>query len=623
MKYIKIFVFFILLSCSAKPNQVYICGDHACKNKNEMRDYFKNNISIEVYTITSDKEKKEGLDLVELNLLKENLKSEDKVNKTLGSNKSKENIKKILDQRKKLAKLKMKKDEKPKQSIINKTKGITKTKEIKEIKKNTKSEITKEEKKIKPVTFVRLCKNLQECDIDQISKIIIDMSKDKPFPDITSRWFMKNKNYNIAIVGLGNIGLYLYEYLIKNKKKINKKTNVTLNIKYVSAKSRSKKRRIKISKNKWLKNYLQASKMKDVDIVVELIGGSEGAAKKLVFNSLKNGKHVVTANKSLISKYGDQLSKLAEKNKVNLEFEAAVAGGVPIIRSLKEGLLANKINKVYGILNGTSNYILSNMRNMNMDFKMVLDKAKKMGYAENNPASDLNGDDVKSKILILSALAFNSFINKKKIEVEGINNVDQIDIKNSEILGYKIKHLGVSELENDKLIQRIHPCLIKKESYISNVNDVFNAIIVEGKPVGKFVIQGEGAGPGATTSALVSDICSILRGNIKFPFSISYFNRKKIDTLDVSNKIFSYYIRLDVLDKKGVLSSITKIMSKNKISVKRLIQNPFKGKKFASIVIVSHKSKNRNIIRCMRQLSRKSFIINKPKFIRIEEFWKN
>ncbi len=187
MKYIQIFVFFILLSCSAKPNQVYICGDHACKNKNEMRDYFKNNISIEVYTITSDKEKKEGLDLVELNLLKENLKSEDKVNKTLGSNKSKENIKKILDQRKKLAKLKMKKDEKPKQSIINKTKGITKTKEIKEIKKNTKSEITKEDKKIKPVTFVRLCKNLQECDIDQISKIIIDMSKDKPFPDITSR----------------------------------------------------------------------------------------------------------------------------------------------------------------------------------------------------------------------------------------------------------------------------------------------------------------------------------------------------------------------------------------------------------------------------------------------------
>ena len=431
---------------------------------------------------------------------------------------------------------------------------------------------------------------------------------------------MKNKNYNIAIVGLGNIGLYLYEYLIKNKKKINRKTNVSLNIKYVSAKSRSKKRRIKISKNKWLKNYLQASKMKDVDIVVELIGGSEGAAKKLVFNSLKNGKHVVTANKSLISKYGDQLSKLAEKNKVNLEFEAAVAGGVPIIRSLKEGLLANKINKVYGILNGTSNYILSNMRNMNMDFKMVLDKAKKMGYAENNPASDLNGDDVKSKILILSALAFNSFINKKNIEVEGINNVDRLDIKNAEILGYKIKHLGVSELESDKLIQRIHPCLIKKESYISNVNDVFNAIIVEGKPVGKFVIQGEGAGPGATTSALVSDICSILRGNIKFPFSISYFNRKKIDTLDVSNKIFSYYIRLDVLDKKGVLSSITKIMSKNKISVKRLIQNPFKGKKFASIVMVSHKSKNRNIIRCMSQLSRKSFIINKPKFIRIEEF---
>ena len=429
----------------------------------------------------------------------------------------------------------------------------------------------------------------------------------------------RNKKINIAIVGLGNIGINLYSHLIKNKKNIIKKNNINFDIKYVSAKNKNKKRKIKIPKKKWLKNYLQAAKLKDIDIVIELMGGSQGPAKKLVFEAIKNGKHVVTANKALISKYGDSLSLLAEKKKVNLEFEAAVAGGIPIIRTLKEGLIANKAQRIYGILNGTSNYILSNMDKLKIDFKSVLEKAKKLGYAESNPNSDLNGEDVKSKIQILSSLAFNCFINKSKINLEGINNIDDIDIINADNLGYKIKHIGLSEIENGKLIQRVHPCLIKKESQISNVNGVLNAVIIEGKPIGKFVLKGEGAGPGPTTSALVSDICSVLRGNLKFPFSVSHVNRKKIAPLDISNKIFSSYLRFDVIDKKGVLSSITKVLSKNKISVKRLIQNPFKGKKSASIIIISHKAKNKNLVKCINQLNKNSFILKKAKFIRIEE----
>ncbi len=429
----------------------------------------------------------------------------------------------------------------------------------------------------------------------------------------------KKRNINLAIVGLGNIGLSLYKHLIQNKDSIAKKTNTNLFIKYVSAKNKKKKRKFKIPKTKWLKNYLDASKFKDVDVVVELIGGAEGAAKKLVFNSLKNKKHVVTANKSLISKYGNELSKLAEKNHVNLEFEAAVAGGVPIIRSIKEGLITNKINKIYGILNGTSNYILSKMLENKMSFKEVLNRAKQLGYAEKNPAADLNGDDVKSKIQILSSLAFNSFINRKNINVEGIANVDHIDIQNAKILGYKIKHLALAQLRNNKLIQTVYPCMINENSYISNINGVLNAIIIEGKPIGKFTIQGEGAGPGPTTSALVSDICSILRGNIKYPFSIPNKNRKNISSIDISQETFSSYIRLDVLDKTGVLSLITKILSKNRVSVKRLIQNPFKSKKFASIIIISHKAKNRNLVKATNELSKKNFIIGKPKFFRIEE----
>ena len=245
---------------------------------------------------------------------------------------------------------------------------------------------------------------------------------------------MSKKKLNIAIVGLGNIGSYLYKYLITNKNILSKKNNCVLNLIYVSAKNKSKKRNLKINKKNWLRNYLDAAYLKKIDIVVELIGGSDGAAKKLVFASLKNKKHVVTANKALIAKYGDKLAKIAEDNKVHLEFEAAVCGGVPIIRSLKEGLIANKINKVYGIFNGTSNYILSKMDQDNKSFEDVLFNAKKLGYAESNPKSDLNGEDVAAKLKILSSLCFNSFINNN-IHIEGIKNINQIDIINANKLG--------------------------------------------------------------------------------------------------------------------------------------------------------------------------------------------
>ena len=206
---------------------------------------------------------------------------------------------------------------------------------------------------------------------------------------------------------------------------------------------------------------MHATTNKNIDLIVELIGGSEGAAKKLVFSALKNKKHVVTANKALIAKYGDQLAKIAEKNKVNLEFEASVCGGVPIIRSLKEGLIANKISKIYGIFNGTSNYILSSMDKLNKDFKEVLTDAQQLGYAETNPSADLNGNDVSAKLKILTSLCFNSFLNNN-IHVEGILNIDKIDIDNANKLGYKIKLLGFSELINKKIYQRVHPTLIKK-----------------------------------------------------------------------------------------------------------------------------------------------------------------
>ena len=426
------------------------------------------------------------------------------------------------------------------------------------------------------------------------------------------------RKLNIAIIGLGNIGSYLFQYLKKNKKIISKKNNCIPNVIFVSAKNRNRNRGFKINNKIWLKNYLDATKNKNVDLIVELIGGAEGPAKKLVFNALKNKKHVVTANKALIAKYGDQLAKIAEKNKVNLEFEASVCGGVPIIRSLKEGLIANKIHKVYGIFNGTSNYILSSMDKENKSFSDVLHKAKKLGYAESNPLSDLNGDDVSAKLKILSSLCFNSFLNNN-IHVEGIKDIDKDDISYAKKLGYKIKLLGYAELIGKHIFQRVHPTLIRKSSYVASIDGVLNAVIIDGIPVGQSIIQGEGAGPAATTSALISDISSILRGNIKFPFSISNKERKNLNFRQISERYFSAYFRFNVIDKPGVLSNITQIFSKNNVSIKRLVQDPNKNKGSSSIIIITHPSKDKSLNKIIKIINRRSYVKKRSKLIRIDE----
>ena len=430
---------------------------------------------------------------------------------------------------------------------------------------------------------------------------------------------MPPKKINIAIVGFGNIGSYFYKILEKNKKTITTKTGKVPFVKYISAKSISKKRNIKIPKSKWFKNPMYLTSKKNIDVIVELIGGSDGIAKKIVFSALKNKKHVITANKALMAKYGDQLAHIAEKNKVNLEYEASVAGGVPVIRLIKEGLIANKINKIYGILNGTTNYILSTMEETGKSFSEVLDNAKKLGFAENNPAADLEGNDAAAKIKILSSIAFNKTISKNKILTEGIQNLNQTDIYHAKNLGYKIKLLAIAEIKNNKIMERVHPCLILKNSYIANINGVLNAIVVDGYPIGRSVLQGEGAGPGPTSSALISDLCSILRGNIKYPFGVSCFLRKKIGKFNILNHACSSYLRIEVKDQPGVLSSITKIFAKNKISIKNLIQIPDRKNKKASVVIITHENLEKNFNNLLANLYKNKFVLKKPIFIRIEK----
>src|SRR6056300_1941798 len=330
----------------------------------------------------------------------------------------------------------------------------------------------------------------------------------------------------IAIVGLGQVGNYLYNELKIKQKDIELKTGRKIKIVGISAKSKNKKRKFKIDKKIFYSNPIKIITEVKPDILFEVIGLPDGISKSVV--------------------------ELAEKNKVNLEFEASVAGGIPILRTIKEGLATNKISKIYGILNGTTNYILSDMENSNQKFSEVLKKAQQFGYAEpGNPKLDLNGYDAFAKIRILSSLGFNSKIANNKCLMEGIENIDLKDIKIVSQLGLRIKLLGITEIIKDELFERVHPCLVDNKSYIGNVNGVMNAVILNGLPVGETILQGEGAGPGPTSSSLLSDLLSILRGNIKNPFGISSIKHKKLKSYNLSNYINSLYLRFEVKDIPG------------------------------------------------------------------------
>ena len=427
-----------------------------------------------------------------------------------------------------------------------------------------------------------------------------------------------NKIIKIAIIGLGQVGNYLYRELNLKKKNIEIKSGKKIQIVAVSAKNINKKRKYKINKKIFYTDPIKIIKKIKPDILFEVIGQSDGISKKVVETALRNQIHVITPNKALISKHGDYLSKLAEDNNVNLEFEASVAGGIPIIRTIKEGLATNKISKVYGILNGTTNYILSEMRDTADSFVNVLKKAQSLGYAEpGNPKFDLNGFDAFAKVRILSALAFNTKISKHKCLMEGIEKIDLKDIEIANQLNLRIKLLAISEIKNGQLFEAVHPCLVSKNTYIGNVSGVMNAVILEGKPIGESILQGEGAGPGPTSSSLLSDLFAILKGNVKKPFGLPSVKRKYIKCYNLNNYSNSLYLRFEVKDKSGVLSSITNRLAKYNISVKRLIQTPDKKSKKATVVIITHKTTEINIKKCLSIFNKNKNILKFPTLIRL------
>ena len=427
-----------------------------------------------------------------------------------------------------------------------------------------------------------------------------------------------NKPLNIAIAGLGVVGGGTLKILQEKASLLESRCGRALKVVAVSARDRSKQRAASTADVKWVENPLQLAEMKEVDIVVELIGGSEGVAKSLVEKSLAAGKHVVTANKALIAHHGMEIAKIAEQANVMLSYEAAVAGGIPIIKSLREGLAANRFSHVAGILNGTCNYILTTMWDAYRDFGEVLADAQKLGYAEADPSFDIDGIDTAHKLAIITSLAYGSPLDIKGVHVEGIRNITIRDMEFADQLGYVIKLLGISTRTEGGVLQRVHPCMVPKLSAIGRVGGAYNGIIVEGDAVGRVTLEGLGAGEGATASSVVGDIVDIARGAPYKPFTIPVASMRAVPKAPLDSLRTSYYMRLAVVDKPGVLAAVTGIFRDEGISLRSFLQHSHAPGEPVQVVLITHDTVELALRQALESIAALDSVLEPPHMIRIE-----
>ena len=419
----------------------------------------------------------------------------------------------------------------------------------------------------------------------------------------------------IGIAGLGNVGEEVAYQLIKGFRV--QKNLFEFELVAVSAKSKNKKRKIDVSGLKFFDDPLKMASSQDVDVIVELIGGDEGVAKKLCFTALENKKSLITANKALIAKYGKQLAELAEKNNLFFSFEASVAGGIPILKLIREGLIVNDITELTGILNGTANYILSEMEVAEKGFEEVLADAQKKGYAEADPSFDIDGIDAAHKTIILSALAYGKMPNLEDLSIQGIREISLNDIKYCNDLGYKIKLLGnslISKDLNDKeeLFCSVKPWLIAKNFGLSNVSGVINAVQIESSLAGSVMITGAGAGGEPTASAVLADIVDIANGTKLFSFGRNSYDIKvNFKTTPYIEK-YKFYLRLNVVDKSGILADLTSIFKDYNISIESVIQKSNQEDKTAELVIITHKANNSVLEDALTSIIKLDGVITKP-----------
>ena len=387
---------------------------------------------------------------------------------------------------------------------------------------------------------------------------------------------MQNK-INVGLIGAGTVGSGAYKILKENFNEIYRKTGKEIVVFALAEKDTKKAKEVVDDKTLIFEDAFDLVKDQNIHIVVELIGGT-GISKDLVVEALKNNKHVVTANKALIAMHGEELVDLAIKHNVNLSYEAAVAGGIPIIKAIREGLAANKIEWIAGILNGTTNYILTEMKENNLAFEVALKQAQELGFAEADPTFDIEGVDAAHKITILASIAFGIPINFNAVHIEGISNLAQKDIIYAEELGYKIKLLGITKNTNDAIELRVHPTLIPEKRLVANVDGAMNAVLVKGDMVGPTMYYGAGAGSEPTASAVVADIIDLARNlesNNSTPIPILGFVKNAIKAkkmLSIEETTSEFYLRFSMKNESGVLAKITQVFAQHSISIDAMVQ---------------------------------------------------
>ncbi|MGB0670127.1 MAG: homoserine dehydrogenase [Rhodospirillales bacterium] len=424
----------------------------------------------------------------------------------------------------------------------------------------------------------------------------------------------------VAIAGLGTVGGGVVKVLTRNADLLARRAGRPVVITAVSARSRGKERGVDLAPYAWFDDAVTMARDADADLIVELVGGSEGPAKALCEAAIAAGRHVVTANKALLAHHGKALAEAAEAKGVSLNYEAAVAGGIPVIKALREGLGGNRASRVYGIMNGTCNYILTAMRTTGRAFDDILAEAQELGYAEADPSFDVDGIDTAHKLAILASVAFGSEVDFDAIHVEGIRQISSLDIAFAEELGYRIKLLGIAQWHNGGIEQRVHPCMVPLEHPIAHIEDVYNAVVTDGDFVDTLMQEGRGAGEGPTASAVVGDILDIARGVSVPTFGVPAGDLLALKTLPMADREGSAYVRLMVRDQPGVFADIAGALRDHEVSMEQVIQRSRNPGEIVPVVLVVHDTRESRLEGALEAIHGIDAVVEKPKLIRIETF---
>ena len=430
-----------------------------------------------------------------------------------------------------------------------------------------------------------------------------------------------SKPLRIGIAGLGTVGAGVVKILAARGERLAAASGRALELVAVSARSKSKDRGIDLTGVRWEDDPMALAAADDIDLVVELIGGSEGIARDLVEASLKAGKHVATANKALIAHHGTALARLAEEKGVALNYEAAVAGGIPIVKTMRESLAGNEIRSIHGILNGTCNYILTEMETTGRDFADVLKDAQDLGYAEADPTFDVGGIDAAHKLAILASLAFGTEVDFANVHIEGIEKISATDIAFAKEFGFKVKLLAIAEKSEAGIVQRVHPALVPEGTPLAAVSGVYNAVAVDGDRVGHLVLEGRGAGEGPTASAVLSDIVDVARGLIVPPFIVPATKLKAPAKPLMDTHKSSFYLRLRAVDRAGSMAEITRALAEASISIERIVQRGGKSDESGRmpVVFITHETDEGTMARARALLAKHEDVAGTPLVIRIED----